>query len=469
MIETTFPSCPRYAERPPALVAPLAELELRVSRVDEARLHRLYRRGMARVLALDVGTSSIRALVHNEDGEPGGEMATRKYDTTDADEIVDCVRSAIDEALRGEEVDAVGASTFGHSLLVLDERGRPAAPVLTWRDTRSEDAADWLKRRLDPQAVHARTGAYLHSSYWPAKLAWLAEEEPELFRSAARFVSFADYLYERLTGERPQSSVSLASGTGLVDLASGDWDQELLETLGVDPERLPPLGDEPAGGWYPALFDGVCSNLGAGCVTRERAALMVGTSGAYRVLYETERPQPRRGLFLYRVDERRVRPRARPPALRRGYLSSDEPSRRCRDRVGVDLGRMQELRGLARARHLAHGELDDGRPLVGLGERREHRLAEPALGEVVLDGHDRHRERAQRLLVERFDRVEVDHAGLDALLGERVGRLERLRDGHARRHDRDVVAVAKHAAAADLELLVRVVDHRRRRPQRAEI
>ncbi|HYZ78106.1 MAG TPA: gluconokinase [Gaiellaceae bacterium] len=261
---------------------------------------------MARVLALDVGTSSIRALVHNEDGEPGGEMATRKYDTTDADEIVDCVRSAIDEALRGEEVDAVGASTFGHSLLVLDERGRPAAPVLTWRDTRSEDAADWLKRRLDPQAVHARTGAYLHSSYWPAKLAWLAEEEPELFRSAARFVSFADYLYERLTGERPQSSVSLASGTGLVDLASGDWDQELLETLGVDPERLPPLGDEPAGGWYPALFDGVCSNLGAGCVTRERAALMVGTSGAYRVLYETERPQPRRGLFLYRVDERRV-------------------------------------------------------------------------------------------------------------------------------------------------------------------
>jgi gluconokinase len=261
---------------------------------------------MTRVLALDVGTSSIRALVHNEDAGPSGEAATRKYDTDDADEIVDCVQDAIDEALRGQEVDAVGASTFGHSLLVLDRRGRPAGPLLTWRDTRSDDAAEWLKRRLDPEAVHARTGAYLHSSYWPAKLAWLAEEEPELFRSAARFVSFADYLYERLTGERPQSSVSLASGTGLFDLAGGDWDEELLSILGVDRERLPTLGDAPADGWYPALFDGVCSNLGAGCVTRERAALMVGTSGAYRTLYETDRPQPRPGLFLYRVDERRV-------------------------------------------------------------------------------------------------------------------------------------------------------------------
>jgi gluconokinase len=259
---------------------------------------------MSRVLALDVGTSSIRAAVCGEDGEPVGDVASRKYRTTDADELVDAVRGAVAEA--GDEADAVGASTFGHSLLCLDDRGRAASPLYMWRDTRSDDAAEWLRRRLDAAAVHARTGCYLHSSYWPAKLAWLAEEEPELFRSTARFVSFADYLYERLTGERPQCSVSLASGTGLVDLASRDWDEELLSTLGLDPERLPPLGDEPAGDWYPALLDGVCSNLGTGCITRERAALMVGTSGAYRTLYETERPQPRPGLFLYRTDEQHV-------------------------------------------------------------------------------------------------------------------------------------------------------------------
>jgi gluconokinase len=263
---------------------------------------------MARVLALDVGTSSIRAQVYDDSAEPLGQTESREYETADADEMVEVVRSAIEGTRAVEDVDAVGASTFGHSLLVLDDRGRATSPLYTWRDTRSEDAAEWLKRRVDPDAVHARTGAHLHSSYWPAKLAWLAEEEPELYRSAGRFVSFADYLYERLTGQRLRSSVSLASGTGLLDLASADWDEELLSALGLDPERLPPLGDEPAGEppWYPALIDGACSNLGAGCVTHERAALMVGTSGAYRVLYETERPQPRPGLFLYRVDERRV-------------------------------------------------------------------------------------------------------------------------------------------------------------------
>jgi gluconokinase len=98
----------------------------------------------------------------------------------------------------------------------------------------------------------------------------------------------------------------MASPTGLLDLRTRTWDAELLETLGVDPERLPVISDAPVDGWYPALFDGACSNLGAGCATRQRAALMVGTSGAIRVVYETATPEPRRGLFLHWLDETRV-------------------------------------------------------------------------------------------------------------------------------------------------------------------
>jgi gluconokinase len=92
----------------------------------------------------------------------------------------------------------------------------------------------------------------------------------------------------------------MASTSGLLDLTSQDWDEELLTTLGVDRERLPRIADVPV---WP---DAACSNAGAGCTTRERAALMVGTSGALRVLYESERPQPKPGLFLYLADERRV-------------------------------------------------------------------------------------------------------------------------------------------------------------------
>jgi gluconokinase len=92
----------------------------------------------------------------------------------------------------------------------------------------------------------------------------------------------------------------MASTSGLLDLTSYDWDEELLATLGVDRERLPRIADVPL---WP---DAACSNAGAGCTSRDRAALMVGTSGAFRVLYESERPQPKPGLFLYLADKRRV-------------------------------------------------------------------------------------------------------------------------------------------------------------------
>jgi gluconokinase len=260
---------------------------------------------VTRVLALDVGSSSVRAQVFDERGAPADEAAKLEYDGTDPDQIVALVREAIGG--RDRDVDAVGASCFGHSLLALDAEGRPLTPILGWRDTRSARAADWLKRRLDEPAVQARTGAHLHTSFWPAKLAWLAQEQPEIFRSARRFVSAADYLYAQLLEIDAPCSTSLASGTGLLDLAHRSWDEELLEVLHVEPERLPRISDEPvAGNWFPAWIDGAASNLGAGCTGRETAALMVGTSGALRVVYETERPQPKPGLFLYRLDERRV-------------------------------------------------------------------------------------------------------------------------------------------------------------------
>jgi gluconokinase len=261
---------------------------------------------VARVLAVDVGTSSVRAQIFEGDAQEG-EAARREYPgETDPARLVALVREAIDEAVAGQSYDAVGASCFGHSLLALDERGRPLTPILGWRDTRSADAAGQLARRLDAEAVHQRTGCHVHSSYWPAKLAWLATEQPRIFQAARRFVSFPDYLYTELLGRDVAASTSLASANGLFELHARAWDPELLAALGVEREQLPQVSDEAVEGWYPALLDGACSNLGAGCVTRERAALMVGTSGAFRTVYETDRPRARRGLVVHWGDGRRV-------------------------------------------------------------------------------------------------------------------------------------------------------------------
>ncbi|MBA2462215.1 MAG: gluconokinase, partial [Actinobacteria bacterium] len=264
---------------------------------------------MTRVLALDLGTSSVRARVYDENAAPvGGAEPQVPYEPksglADAGELLDASRGVVDQALGAAgPVDAIGCSAFWHSLLVLDERERPLTPVLTWRDLRSASYAEELRARLDPAAVHARTGCVLHPSYWPAKLAWLRGEEPGVFRRARRFVSFPDYLLLRLTGEL-RVSLSQASATGLYGRSG--WDEELLEVLDVEPEQLSPVSDEQVGGWFPPLGDGACSNVGAGCVTPDRAALMVGTSGALRVVRPDDGRPVRAGLFLYRLDEERV-------------------------------------------------------------------------------------------------------------------------------------------------------------------
>ena len=256
---------------------------------------------MARVLALDLGSSSVRAQLHDERAAPVGAAAQRSYDssggTLDPEALAAAVEAVLAEA---GTAPAIGCSSFWHSLLVLDAADRPLTPVLTWRDVRSAPQALALRERLDETAVHARTGCHIHPTYWPAKLAWLREKDPDVFVRAHRFVSFADWLLLRLTGEL-RTSVSMASGTGL--WTSGGWDEELLGELGVDAGRLPPVSDEPVGTWLPPRGDGACSNLGAGCVTPDRAALMIGTSGALRVVRPVDDSAPPPGLFRYRLDE----------------------------------------------------------------------------------------------------------------------------------------------------------------------
>jgi len=121
---------------------------------------------------------------------------------------------------------------------------------------------------------------------------------------AARFLGFGEYLLLRLTGEA-RMSVSSASGTGLFDPNALDWDDETLAACGVERAQLPPVSDEPVAGVWPALGDGACANVGAGCSSRGRLAVTIGTSAAARVVYQADRAEPRPGLFLYRLDPRR--------------------------------------------------------------------------------------------------------------------------------------------------------------------
>ncbi|HEV8437593.1 MAG TPA: gluconokinase [Methylomirabilota bacterium] len=290
------------------------------------------------VMALDVGTSSARAMCFDAAGKAVPEAeAHAAYDPIvtadgavelDADTLLEAVAGAIDGCLAGcrrraTEVQAVGASVFWHSLLALDDDGAPLTRLMTWADTRSARAAGELRRTLDERAVHARTGAPLHSAFFPAKLRWLRRSRPDIFERARRWCGFGEYLSARLTG-RSTASVSMASGTGLMNHHTGGWDPVLLDACEVEAGQLPPIDGAPAPGlapryasrwpalararWYPAHGDGACSNLGSDCATRDRVALNVGTSAAMRIVcregFGGAASTPW-GLWRYRVDDRR--------------------------------------------------------------------------------------------------------------------------------------------------------------------
>jgi gluconokinase len=242
-------------------------------------------------VALDVGSSSVRAVAYDEHGDAEAGDARLAYAELDADELVDACVAVLAQVGEG---DALAISAFWHSLVALDRANRPVGPLLTWRDTLGEPPL------LDPEDYHRRTGCFLHPAFWPAKLVRLAVEGVR----AVRFVSFADYLLFRLTGEL-QTAVSMASGTGLFDPNRLDWDDETLAAVGVRRDQLPPLSGEAVAGVLPALGDGACSNAGVGAVERGRAAVTIGTSGAARVVYAAGEAEARPGLFLYRLDERR--------------------------------------------------------------------------------------------------------------------------------------------------------------------
>jgi gluconokinase len=309
------------------------------------------------VLAIDIGTSSTRAIVFDAAGSAVEGLRAQAVcaprteppgaSEFDADALVEAAAGCVDTVLREARaqkvpIAAVGVCAFWHSMVGVDAAGRAVTPLYTWADTRAGDAARRLREQLDPDAVHARTGCALHPSYLPARLLWLSETEPELFRRAVCWLSPGEYLFLRLFGE-PHCSVSMASATGLFHQNACDWDEEMLAALPIGRENLPilepppgpllrkegerapsPYKEEGRGGvyglrpgwtarwpelsgvpWIPALGDGAASNAGSGCATDRRIAVNLGTSGAIRVLWRAERVEIPPELWCYRMDRER--------------------------------------------------------------------------------------------------------------------------------------------------------------------
>lgn len=268
-----------------------------------------------------ISTQAISTQVRRSEG------ALSDLGEFDPEALVGEVVATIDELFASSSIatgsiEFIAISTFWHSLAGVDADGRPTTPLLTWADTRAAGEAKKLRVAFDEQEIHARTGCRFHASYWPAKLQWIRREWPEAFATTRQWLGFGEYLCLRLFGETA-AGVSLASATGLFNQRTCDWDADFISALDVSSAALPRIEDqirpqlnELFRRRWPALAearlamvvgDGATNNIGAGCTTKDRIALMIGTSGAMRVVYKSGPPeQLPPALWSYRANRDRV-------------------------------------------------------------------------------------------------------------------------------------------------------------------
>jgi gluconokinase len=280
-------------------------------------------RGSPVVIGVDVGTTATKAVAFDAHGRVRGaaevgypllEPAPGRAEQ-DPGVVVDGAMAAIRRAVTAADAPVAGLalSSAMHALIALDANDRPLTRLVTWGDTRATAQAERL--REEHPELHDRTGTPIHSMAPLAKLAWFAEEDPSTFDAARRWVGVKELVVARLTGTYALDH-STASGNGLMNLETLDWDAAALAAAHIGSERLATLvpattrfelrGDAAAqlglASGTPVIIgaaDGPSANLGIGAVAPGVAACSIGTSGALRLTIDRPAVDRAHSLFCY--------------------------------------------------------------------------------------------------------------------------------------------------------------------------
>jgi glycerol kinase len=271
------------------------------------------------ILAIDQGTTGTTCLVFDREGGIVGRAYSEfeqhfprpGWVEHDADEIWQVTRRVAAKALAnagiaGGDLDAIGITNQRETVVAWDPAtGEPVHRALVWQDRRTAARCDELREAGHEELVRARTGLVIDPYFSGTKIEWLLQNV-EAARNAV-FGTIDSWLAFKLTG-RHVTDFSNASRTMLFDIRRRDWDAELCELLGVDPDSLPEAapssqlygttdafgGDVPvagmAGDQQAALFGQACQRPGMAKNTYGTGSFVLLNAGR-------EAPEPAEGLL----------------------------------------------------------------------------------------------------------------------------------------------------------------------------
>lgn len=263
-------------------------------------------------LGLDLGTSSVKALIVDESGaviERGsGDYTVRRPAPGYAEQnpgdwwqaTITAIRQAIRRIADPSRLTAIGVTGQMHGTVLLDHADEPLGPAIIWEDQRSWQQVQEITTQLGSHRLIAIAGSPLATGFQAATLRWLQRHEPQRWANIHRVLAPKDEIRRRLTGISV-TDPSEASGTLLFDVRQRCWAREILDAVGIDVATLPPVqpSSSVAGNLtlraasalgLPANIlvatgggDAPCGLLGAGIVTTSTMLLSFSTGAQVMV------------------------------------------------------------------------------------------------------------------------------------------------------------------------------------------
>jgi sugar (pentulose or hexulose) kinase len=239
---------------------------------------------MSRFLAIDAGTTSMKAAIFDPEGSLLAVDREEYRLETPAPAVVEldaelywaaccrAVRNVIEASgTPAGEVLSLCISSQGETLIPVNAAGEPLRKAIVWLDNRAVEEAKLIRKAFGEQAMFRVSGQPEVVPTWPAcKILWIRHNEPQVFRQADKFLLLEDYLLHRLTGQFVTER-ALQVSSMLLDIVAKDWHRPMLDFIGIAPDRLGRLM-EPG--------EVVGPTIGAGAAEAGLLAGTVATTGA---------------------------------------------------------------------------------------------------------------------------------------------------------------------------------------------
>lgn len=264
---------------------------------------------MKYVIGIDLGTSSVKTVLFDQNGKEIAQRAMeypvyQPHNGWSEQDPEDWYQAAVATAryvmdiseVAPEDVLGIGMSGQMMGAVLLDDKGQPLRRAILWNDARTSEAAESVRKIIGDEKMMAINCNPVRPGLTAAKIQWVKENEPDIWKKTAHILLPKDYLRYRLTGEYA-TEVSDASAMQLLDVRNRCWSPELLDAMDIKESMLGKMYESPdvtgtltkevanllgltektvvVGG----AGDNAAGAVGTGVVAPGRAMTTIGTSG----------------------------------------------------------------------------------------------------------------------------------------------------------------------------------------------